>query len=645
MFDSLFNSIHLGRLTLPNRVCFLCHRTNFAKKGRITDRHVAYYRRRAMGGCGLIIVGEFSIHPNDRPWEAMIETHDSGVVKDFQSLTNAIHAFDTKVFANLNHYGFQSSGAITRQACIAPSAVSDIAFGEVPKTMEQSDIKTVTTAFVQSAVRAQEGGFDGIEIDMGHQSILRQFLSDLSNFRQDEYGGSIENRMRLPLVVLNEVKNNVDKDFPIGIRLCADEMFYGAITSEESCEIAKKFEETGKVDFINVSIGTYYNLHMQSASMHTHAGFALETTQQIKEAVHIPVIGGYQINSPQMANEIIEKKQTDAIGFIRDLICDPDMPQKARNGKIDSIRNCVRDNNGCIGRINQSKILGCIQNPEVGYEYEAEPDMPKRLKKVWIIGAGPAGLKAAITAKLRGHDVRIFEKNKTSGGQINLQVKGAGRQGMGEVIRHLEYMLHKLNITIINNKKVTADYIKDNNPEVVVVATGATPVKKPVPGEYDTPFVQSVPDILENRYPVGNKILFVDENGGHHATATVEILADQGKKIDMVTPDLFIGVELAPIGDLYLTRQRLLQKGVTFTTDVRVEKIENQTVYAKHIFSNQYIKYEGYDTIVLDMGEEAEELLYYQLKGHVEIYRIGDCVAPRGIDMAIFEGRKVGEAI
>ena len=188
MYDHLLSPLTLGRVTLPNRICFLAHRTNFARRGLLDDRHVAYYRRRAQGGCGLIIVGELSIHPNDRPWEAMIEAYRAEVVKDYKRLTAAVHEFETPIFAQLNHHGFQSSGAISRHAIWGPSALSDIAFGEIAKPMEIEDMGVMVDAFAHAAVLAREGGFDGLEIDMGPESLLRQFLSPLSNLRQDEYG-------------------------------------------------------------------------------------------------------------------------------------------------------------------------------------------------------------------------------------------------------------------------------------------------------------------------------------------------------------------------------------------------------------------------------------------------------------------------
>lgn len=641
----LFSPLKIGNVTIPNRICFPGHRTNFGRKGRITEDHIAYYLRRARGGCGLIIVGEITIHPDDRPWASMIEAYHPESVEDFNRLTNAVHTYGTAVFAKLIHHGFQSSGAITRKEVWGPSAVSDIIFGETAKAMEPEDIEVVTAAFSQAASVAKEGGFDGVEIDIGQESLLRQFLSPISNHRQDDYGGSPENRMRLPLEVLQRVRREVGEDFTVGIRLCVDEKFWGGITPEESHYFAERFAHEGGAQFIEISVGTYYNLHLYMASMHTPPGFAVQTAEQLKKCVDIPVIAGHQINILPMAEEIIRNGQADAVALIRNLICDPDTPHKVLEGRDEDIRYCVRDNT-CLGRVTRLKRLGCIQNPEVGSECvkQISPPIRTAMKRIMVIGGGPAGLEAARTAGERGHEVILYEKEDHIGGQINLIAKRPRRKGMEAIILYLCHMLEKLQVPVITGTEVTAELVIKENPDVVIVATGSRPTAKPVTGRYEPPEVLNVWELLSGEFPVGENILFVDENGGHHAAATAEFLADQGKRIHMITSDLFIGIGLGPIGDLYLSRQRLLQKGVTFAADLIIDEIDSGIVKGRNLYTNEPVLFQGYDTIILDMGNRADDRIYKELKGKVrELYRAGDCVAPRNIEMAILEGRKVGE--
>jgi mycofactocin system FadH/OYE family oxidoreductase 2 len=653
MFDNLFSPFNLGSISLPNRVCFLSHRTNFARNGRLDDRHIAYYRRRAEGGCGLIIVGELALHADDRPWETLIEAHHADVVTDFQKLTDAVHRYDTRIFAQLNHWGFQSSGYVTRKAILGPSAVADIVFGETCKPMEPEDMAEVEEAYGQAASRAKAGGFDGLEIDMGPESLLRQFLSPISNHRGDEFGGSLENRLRFPLNIVRAVRKSVGEDFTIGVCLCADEKFWGGITPEESVQMAQALEASGAVNFINVAVGTYYNLHLIMPSMHIPFGFTADVAEAIKNGVGLPVMAGHQIGFPAKAERLVADGKADLVGYVRALISDPDMVSKAQNGRVADIRFCVKDNKGCVGRINQFKAIGCIQNPEVGCEPLAEDKAPPpadQKKKVIVVGAGPSGMEAARTARERGHDVTLLEKSETVGGQVKLIGTRPGRGAMQGIIRHLQHMLTELGVPIETGVMATPEMILKEVPDAVVVATGSVPIANPFPGNYGPPAVIDGWDVIQGTYPVGNTVLFVDEDGGHHAMATAELLAEQGKKVDMITSDLFIGIELAPRGELYLGRQRLLEKGVTFKTDLDVVEINSSQdtlrVEVRNNYTNESILYEDYDTVVLDVGNTVDDSLYHQLKGQVkEVYRTGDCVAPRGIDMAIIEGRRIGEQL
>jgi NADPH-dependent 2,4-dienoyl-CoA reductase/sulfur reductase-like enzyme len=384
-------------------------------------------------------------------------------------------------------------------------------------------------------------------------------------------------------------------------------------------------------------------------SMFIPFGFTVETAEQIKNGVGLPVIASHQIGFPAKAENLVAEGKADLVGYVRAMISDPDIVKKAREGRTADICFCVKDNKGCVGRVSQFKALGCIQNPQIGYEpLTGEESWPpvKEKKRVIVVGAGPSGMEAARVACERGHDVSVYEKGDRVGGQVNLIGLRPGRGAMQGVVRYLKHTLDKLDVPIQTGVTVTPELIAEKQPDAVVVTTGSKPNAKPYPGNYGPPTVLTGWDVIAGMHPVGDKVLFIDEDGGHHAMATAEMLAEQGKKVDMVTCDLFIGIELAPRGELYLGRQRLLQQGVTFTTDVEILEVNDKQVKARNIYTNETILYDDYDTVVLDVGNLSDDELYRQLKGQVkEVYRAGDCVAPRGIDMAIIEGRKVGEQL
>jgi mycofactocin system FadH/OYE family oxidoreductase 2 len=647
-FKYLFSPLQIGRTVVPNRICFSAHLTNFAEKDLPSERHVYYLAERAKGGSGLIITEEQSVHPTDHAYEKLIDAFNPEVVPRYRKICNAVHEYETKIFAQLNHNGAQGDGTISRLPLWAPSPVADVMFREVPKEMELEDIREVIEAFCRAAAHVREGGFDGIELQIGHSSLLRQFLSPLSNQRTDDYGGSLENRMRFALEVIEAVRTTIGPDFTLGIRLCADEMIPGGLTLEDTKEMARRFEATGKIDFIDLSIATFYNLYLVGGTMHTPLGYTIPLAAGIKEVTNLPVFATGRINDPVMAERTLADGQADMIGMVRAQICDPEMANKAKDGRLEEIRYCVADNQGCYGRIAMNKSIGCIQNPAIGHEKErsagsVKPALVK--KRVLIIGGGPAGLRAAEVAAQRGHRVTIYEKKEKLGGQINIAALGAGRSELGAIIRNEENQLKQLPVEIVLNKEVTAEFILEQNPAVVIIATGSVPKECPVPGA-DGPNIFNVWQVLLGEAELGNQVLFVDYDGHHQATATAEFLADQGKKIHMLTSSLFVGNELGPVQDLYLTRQRLLQKGVTFTPDFAVMEIKGLEVNGFNVYSNEWQTFGGYDSIVLAMGNRVEDGLYRALKGKVkELYRIGDCVAPRKIDMAIHEGDKVGRAI
>lgn len=649
-FHYLFSPLKIGSVVVPNRIHFAAHMTNFGEDYRVSERHICYYRERAKGGCGLITTEELSVHPSDHPYDKLVDAFDDHVIPGYRELTRAIHEYDTKIFAQLNHNGMQGDGKISRRPVWGPSPGRDPLFRETAKEMEIEDIDECVAYFARSAAYVVEGGFDGIELQIGHSSLIRQFLSPATNLRNDEYGGDDERRLRFCLEVIHAVRAAVGIDFVLGVRLNADEMHpRGGLTLEDSKRIAAGLEATGQLDFMDLSLGTFHNLYLVEGSMHTPLAYTVPMAAGIRSVVDLPVFCTNRINDPHLAEKILEDGHADMIGMVRALICDPELPNKAREGRSDDIRHCIACNQGCIGRMGLGLSLGCIQNPAVGREKDLGIHTLRpcdRPKKVVVVGAGPAGLEAARTAALRRHRVVVFEKREEVGGQNLLAGKVAGRQEITGVTRWLLGQVNKLDIDLRLGVEADPDTVLGENPDAVIVATGSVPRERIFVGEYGPPEVVNTQQILTGEIEAGDKVLLIDLDQHHQGTGTAEFLADLGKRVHVLTPALFIGGQLGPLQDLFLARQRLAAKGVTCTPDIAVLGIQGTRVKALNVYSNEMMEFEGYDTVVLAIGNRADDGLYFQLKGRVkELYRIGDCMAPRKTDMAIVEGHRIGRRI
>ena len=653
----LWTPLALGPVTARNRIVFSAHLTNYARDGKPTEQHAAYYAARAAGGAGLIITEEHSTHPTDWPYEKLIHGFHRDVIPGYRRITDAVHRHRTPIFAQINHNGGQASSMFSRLPVWAPSAVADPLFREVPKAVDDDEIDEIVAGYALVAEHCAEGGFDGIELQCSHSSIVRGFLSPATNRRTDQYGGSIQNRARLLVRIVAAVREVIGSRLALGVRLCGDELIEGGTTIDDAVEVAKIVEATGDVDYINTSIGVATaSLFMIEASMHIPPGYAMFIPSAIRKAVDLPVMGVGRFKDPLQAERALAEGHCDLVGIVRGQIADADFAAKARAGATDEIRLCLSCNQECVGRMGLNRWLGCIENPRTGREAErvGTVRLTTRPKQVMVVGAGPAGLQAAIAAARNGHRVTVYEQQSHAGGQVRLAASVPNRAELGDMVRNQLTECRRLGVTINYGVGVWAGFVSEKAPDHVIVATGAEP-QRPWWVPADAANVADVSQILDGSLAVagsgaggpasGDAVVVVDEIGFHHATSVAELLADRGCRVEIVTPGMVVGQDLGITLDMENWWMRATSKGIVQSTDlVPMGLAGNELTLLHHPTGQNQIRH--LDWLVLAIPMSPVEWLYHDLKAAgINVQRVGDCVAPRRAHAAVVDGERVGAGV
>jgi mycofactocin system FadH/OYE family oxidoreductase 2 len=649
----LWSPLELGPVTVRNRIVFSAHLTNYARDGRPTEQHAAYYAARAAGGAGLIITEEHSTHPTDWPYEKLIHGFHRDVIPGYRRITEAVHRHRVPIFAQINHNGGQASSMYTRLPVWAPSPVPDPLFREVPKAVTRAEIDEIVAGYATVAEHCAEGGFDGIELQCSHSSIVRGFLSPATNRRTDEYGGSLANRARLLLEIVAAVRRVIGNRLALGARLCGDELIEGGTTIDEAVEVARMVEATGHVDYINTSIGVATaTLFMIEASMHVPPGYALFIPSAIRKAVELPVVGVGRFKDPLQAERALAEGHCDLVGVVRGQIADPDFAVKARAGATEDIRLCLSCNQECVGRMGLNRWLGCIENPRTGREARlttAAPDLVAtpdggRRKRVVVVGAGPAGLQAAIAAARNGHEVTVLERQDEPGGQVRLAASVPNRAEFGDMVRNQVTECRRLGVTIECGVDASVETVRARRPDHVVVATGAVAARPWWVGG-DVTNACDVRDVLTGAAHPEGDVVVIDEIGFHHATSVAELLADRGCRVEVVTPGMVVGQDLGITLDMEQWWIRATAKGIVQSTDLVPMGFDGTTLTLLHHPTGADVE-RSPDWVVLAVPAAPDEQLYLDLKAAgVSVARVGDCVAPRRAHAAVVEGERVGAAI
>jgi 2,4-dienoyl-CoA reductase (NADPH2) len=650
----LWTPLELGPVSTRNRIVFSAHLTNYARDGKPTEQHAAYYAARAAGGAGLIITEEHSTHPTDWPYEKLIHGFHRDVIPGYRAITDAVHRHRTPIFAQINHNGGQASSMYSRLPVWAPSAVADPLFREVPKAVDQAEIDEIIAGYAMVAEHCAEGGFDGIELQCSHSSIVRGFLSPATNKRTDAYGGSLTNRTRLLTEIVAAVRRVIGNRLALGVRICGDELIEGGTTIDDAVEIARIVEATGHVDYINTSIGVATaSLFMIEASMHIPPGYALFIPSALRKAVDLPVVGVGRFKDPLQAERALAEGHCDLVGVVRGQIADPDFAAKARAGATDEIRLCLSCNQECVGRMGLNRWLGCIENPRTGREAEyaarsvalsAKPASKPAICNVMVVGAGPAGLQAAISAARAGHRVTVYEKEAQAGGQVRLAASVPNRAEFGDIVRNQLTECRRLGVTIEYGVGVWPGLVTEKSPDHVIVATGAEP-QRPWWAPADAPNVCDVRDVLTGAAEPHGDVVVVDEIGFHHATSVAELLADRGCTVEIVTPGMVVGQDLGITLDMENWWMRASAKGIVQSTDLVPMGIAGNELTLLHhpTGTNQTRRF---DWVVLAVPGNPVEWLYHDLKASgVSVERAGDCVAPRRAHAAVVDGERAGAAV
>ncbi len=663
-FKYLFTPLQIGNMTVRNRIMISAHSKQYAENNLMSRRHAYYYAERAKGGTGLIVSDMQHIHiTSSSNFTKACFSFDPKVIPYFKTVTDAVHAHGAKIVAQLVHSGCHGDGGIYDdewRAVWGVSGIPDVSIREACKEMEVEDIQELIEGFKKSAAHAKAGGFDGVELHAAHGYLLNQFFSPLFNKRTDKYGGNLEKRMTFVLETAQAVRDAVGEDFVLGIRLTADELIPGGNTINEYKIIAKNLEKSGLFDYFNISSGTYYTSYIFTPPMIIPHAFRAYLAAEIKKVVDLPVFSVGRVKDPVLAEKIIADGQADMVGMTRAQLADPELANKAKEGRLEDIRPCLGCNQGCISRLYNQRGVTCMGNPTAGREERLGIGTLKpadKRKTVLVVGGGPGGMEAARVAAQRGHKVQLFEQNAQLGGQVNLHAKIPIRAEFADLTRWQAKQIEKLGVEIHLNTAVTAETVKQMKPDAVVIATGATPqrtgfyealpLREKIPG-IEQKNVCTVWDVLEGKVDVaGKNILVIDNEGGHEAYGTVDYMVDGGAKVQVVTRLYMAGMDLVPVHDIVLYYRRLLEKGVTFLTTHIVKEIKgNQAVLYNVHAPAQEKTIDKIDLFVLAMHKNPNDALYKEIKGQVpELYRVGDSLAPRKTQYAIMEGHLAGRKI
>ncbi|BDG32528.1 FAD-dependent oxidoreductase [Parageobacillus thermoglucosidasius] len=640
MLKKVFEPIKIGNLQLKNRLVVPPMVTNYCNTdGTVTERYIAYHEARAKGGWGLIITEATAVDERGKGFHNMAGLWSDDQIESHSRLTERVHQHGGKIAVQLYHAGRQTGSHITGVQPVAPSPIKDPTMDETPRELTKEEIKEIIEKFGDAALRAKKAGYDAVEIHGGHGYLINQFLSPFSNKRTDEYGGTLMNRARFAVEIIENVRKKVGKHFPILFRISTVEFVEGGLTIEDTKVIARMLEQAG-ADAIHCSTGVYKTMMYVIQPAAVPHGFSVSFAAEIKKVVSIPVIAVGRINDPLIAESVLLSDKADLISMGRAALADPELPNKAKEGKLDEILPCIGCVQGCIGRLLKGLDICCLVNPSTGKEKEFAVEPAKEKKRVFVAGGGIAGMQSAIIAAKRGHEVHLYEKGDKLGGQWLLAAVPPSKTELNTLTIWLKAQLDKLGVHVHLKTELNENIIENENPDAVIIATGAKPFVPNIPG-VNLPEVVLAQDVLAGKKDVGQSVVVV--GGGLVGAETAAHLANHGKKVVIIEMQKEIVKDGEPAVKYFLLKD-LQEHNVEIITSATVKEIKQGSI----TFEKDHVMKEirDVDNVVIAVGSKPENTLADKLQGKVEkLITVGDALKVRKALEAMEEGYRAGLAV
>ena len=640
-FPHLFKPIRIGTRESRNRVMRLATQTNTGENGVATERSVALYQHLARGGAGVIVTESMRVHASNTGSAHTMQLYLKQSVPSLQKLTQAVRAEGALLIVQLNHGGRQHHSN-TLPTLWGPSAIACPQSGGVPHQVTRAEIAELVAGYATAALHAKLAGADGVEVHGAQGHLVQQFVSEFSNQRTDEYGGSLENRLRFVREILASVRDKVGADFIVGYRMGIEEFTPGGITVSESKVAAEQLVKLGIIDYLSLTQGNFNTIETHCPDSHYPPHPYVDIQAEIKAVTPgVPVAASTRIQTPAQAEAILAAGKADIIGMARALVADPEWPNKARRGATNEIRRCIACSY-CWGGIVNGKRLACSVNANAGFESEFAPlarhDSPKR---VVVVGGGPGGMETARVLTERGHRVTLFEKSATLGGKLNLARLHLPYHEAGNAIDYLVGRMSALGVDVRVSTNGTLGAVLSERPDAVVVATGAQAFAPKVAGD------GSVPVVTSGTSPAGSTVVVVDEDGYYWPSCVTEELARRGCKVVYVTRFHEALRELPEISR-NSTLRALDELGVVLRPTMFVDRIEKGAVILRHYYNSHREERIGHAAEVVWIGpQRANDRLVQELRdaGIADVRLVGDAYTPRRLANAIAEGHRAGRAL